>query len=96
MAVRPDNRLHDAPMVAVACGACGARVEARKSSWEQTSIQWDAEALRTCEERAAVGHGQGTVPFATCRSLMTAIGEAAVDGRIRVRSDAADAEAEAR
>ncbi|MFD7291919.1 ferredoxin [Streptomyces sp. NPDC059897] len=95
MVVRPDSRLHDAPMVAVACGACGARVEARKSSWEQTSIQWDAEALRTCAERPAAGRGQRAMPFATCRSLMTAIGEAAVDGRIRVRSDAADVEAEA-
>lgn len=85
MAVRPDNRLEDAPMTGVACGTCGARVEARKSSWEQTSIQWDTEALRTCAKRRAAG--EGAMPFTGCRSLAAAIGEAAVSGRIRVRSD---------
>ncbi|WP_306316902.1 MULTISPECIES: ferredoxin [unclassified Streptomyces] len=87
MAARTDNRLHDAPMVAVSCGACGARVEARKSSWEQTSIQWDAESLRTCAERRAALGGPGPSSFTGCRALGTAIGEAAVSGRIRVRSD---------
>jgi hypothetical protein len=51
MAVRPDNRLADCPMVPVACRRCGARVLARKSSWNQTSVQWNAEASARCLER---------------------------------------------
>ena len=30
---------------------CGARVLARKSSWNQTSVQWNAEASARCQER---------------------------------------------
>ena len=51
MTVRPDNRYADSPMVPVACRRCGARVLARKSSWNQTSVQWDAEASARCLER---------------------------------------------
>jgi hypothetical protein len=51
MAVLPDNRLADSPMVPVACVRCGARVLARKSSWSQTSVQWTAEASGRCHER---------------------------------------------
>ena len=49
MTVRPDNRLSDAPMVPVHCKSCEARVLVRKSSWEQTSVQWDATATARCE-----------------------------------------------
>ncbi|MFF1461869.1 ferredoxin [Streptomyces sp. NPDC058330] len=90
MAVRPDNRLLDVPMVPVSCGACGARVETRKSSWDQTSIQWHADALRTCEERRAAGCADRPTPFTGCLSLTTAIREAAVRGRIRVQSEETD------
>ncbi|KWX66312.1 hypothetical protein [Mycobacterium sp. NAZ190054] len=48
MSVRPDNRLADAPMQPVECEACGAQVLVRKSSWEQTSVQWDADSLARC------------------------------------------------
>jgi hypothetical protein len=51
MAVRPDNRLAESPMVPVVCRRCGAQVLARKSSWNQTSVQWDAEASANCLER---------------------------------------------
>jgi hypothetical protein len=51
MAVLPDNRLADSPMVPVACDRCGARVLARKSSWNQTGMQWTAEASGRCVER---------------------------------------------
>ena len=51
MTVRPDSRLADAPMVPVSCRRCGARVLARKSSWEQTSVQWDAAGTARCEQR---------------------------------------------
>ncbi|MGV0746485.1 ferredoxin [Mycolicibacterium sp. XJ870] len=51
MSVRPDNRLSDAPMAPVTCVECGANVLARKSSWEQTSVQWDSVATGRCVER---------------------------------------------
>ncbi len=51
MTVRPDNRYADSPMVPVACRRCDARVLARKSSWNQTSVQWDADASAHCLER---------------------------------------------
>ncbi len=51
MAVRPDNRLADSPMVPVTCRRCGACVLARKSTWNQTSVQWTAEASARCLER---------------------------------------------
>lgn len=50
--VRTDNRLDEMPMAPVACRDCGARVLARKSSWNQTSVQWNAEATGKCVERA--------------------------------------------
>ena len=49
--VREDNRLDQMPMVPVACRTCGARVLARKSSWNQTSVQWNADAMSRCAER---------------------------------------------
>lgn len=49
--VRPDNRLADTPMRPVDCGTCGARVLVRKSSWEQTSVQWNAESTARCTQR---------------------------------------------
>jgi len=52
MDVRPDNRLADSPMVPVACRRCEACVLARKSSWNQTSVQWNAEATARCLERS--------------------------------------------
>ncbi len=46
-----DNRLAEMPMIPVACRACGAQVLARKSSWNQTSVQWTADATARCAER---------------------------------------------
>ena len=48
----PDNRLYDAPMLPVICRTCAARVMARKSSWEQTSVQWSAASLQLCVRRS--------------------------------------------
>ena len=59
MTVRPDNRLADGAMQSVGCEACGARVEVRKSSWEQTSVQWHADALEACIERRAASPRPG-------------------------------------
>jgi hypothetical protein len=47
-----DNRLDEMPMVPVACRNCGAEVLARKSTWSQTSVQWNADAMARCAERA--------------------------------------------
>ncbi len=49
--VREDNRLDEIPMIRVACRSCGAQVFARKSSWNQTSVQWTADATARCAER---------------------------------------------
>ena len=47
-----DNRLDETPMMPVVCDNCGARVLARKSTWNQTSVQWNADATARCAERA--------------------------------------------
>ena len=61
--VRQDNRLDEMPMVPVMCRNCGAHVLARKSSWNQTSVQWNAEATARCAERAeAVSYTHLTLP----------------------------------
>ena len=38
-------------MMPVVCRSCGAQVLARKSSWIQTSVQWNADATARCAER---------------------------------------------
>jgi hypothetical protein len=89
MAVRRDNRLDDAPMVPVGCRRCGAQVQARKSTWDQTSIQWTAEAVARCEERrdadAFAGHGRGL--FLSCSALRNSLVAAAGDGSLPIVDD---------
>lgn len=87
MSVRPDVRLEDAPMISVTCAACGSRVEARKSSWEQTTIQWHGEALETCLERrgSAARPGPNGGTFFGCSALLSSIREAAVRGEVLVQ-----------
>jgi len=87
MTVRTDNRYADSPMVPVACRRCGAGVVARKSSWNQTSVQWDAEASARCLERrdaekvAAYG-GRGL--FLACSALSDSIIDAVRHGDLPV------------
>jgi hypothetical protein len=87
MSVRADNRLADAPMVPVACRACGAQVLARKSSWEQTSVQWDADALARCPQRrnaeSLTAPGRPTL-FLSCSELTESIHDAVAEGRLRI------------
>ena len=87
MAVRPDNRLADSPMVPVACRRCGARVLARKSSWNQTSVQWDAEASARCLERrdaeSLAAHTARGV-FLACSALSYTIVDAVRHGDLPV------------
>ena len=94
MTVRPDNRLNDAPMMPVTCGSCGAHVLARKSSWEQTSVQWNRNSLercierRQCEQPATPSLVGGAVLrpglFMACARLRASIEAAARDGALPV------------
>lgn len=84
--VRPDVRLDDGPMIPLGCGQCGAIVEVRKSSWDQTSIQWHREsAMRCVERRASTADDRvGAPSFMGCSALRTAIREAAVRGEVPI------------
>ncbi|MFC7495776.1 MULTISPECIES: hypothetical protein [unclassified Nocardioides] len=88
MTPRPDVRLDDWPMEPVTCGTCAARVEVRKASWEQTSIQWRADAVAAClEHRAAAPRpGPNGATFAGCQALQESIREAAVLGVVHLQS----------
>lgn len=85
-APRQDNRLDEMPMVPVACRSCGARVLARKSSWDQTSVQWDADATARCVERREAdrlaGHHCG--PFLACAALRDSIMVAVAAGELAI------------
>lgn len=85
--IRTDNRLQDAPMQPVLCERCGASLLVRKSSWDQTSVQWDETALSRCEERAAVHHSASGRVFEMCGALRSSIRRAAVEGSIQVQAD---------
>ncbi|WP_418063538.1 ferredoxin [Pimelobacter simplex] len=89
---RPDVRLATAPMQPVACGTCGAEVLARKSSWDQTTVQWDAAALAACAERrtpngaAAPSDRPNRNAFPGCDALRASLRAAAVAGTLDVQS----------
>jgi hypothetical protein len=90
--VRPDNRLDEMPMMPVGCRSCGARVLARKSSWNQTSVQWNADATARCAERAqaekmAVHAGRGV--FLMCSALNESIIDAVRHGDLAIVDEAA-------
>lgn len=74
--VRDDNRLDEIPMILVACRSCGAQVLARKSSWNQTSVQWTAEATARCAERRdaeQISAPGGRGVFLACSALSESI-----------------------
>jgi hypothetical protein len=87
MSVRADNRLDEMPMMPVACRNCGARVLARKSSWNQTSVQWNADATARCSERA---EAQQIAPpgsrgvFLACSALSESILDAVRHGDLSI------------
>lgn len=89
MTIRPDNRLLDVPLVRVGCGRCGATVRVRKSTWAQTSVQWDAAALDACIQRrqalALADHGRGA--FLVCSELRDSIEDAARRGELPIVDD---------
>jgi hypothetical protein len=87
MADLPDNRLADSPMVPVTCRRCGACVLARKSSWNQTSVQWNAEASTRCLERRDaenLASYAGRSLFLACSALSDSIVEAVRHGDLSV------------
>jgi hypothetical protein len=87
MSVRADNRLDEMPMMPVVCRNCGARVLARKSSWNQTSVQWNADATARCAERAqaqkvSVPGSRGV--FLACSALSESILDAVRHGDLAI------------
>ena len=87
MTVRTDDRLTDSPMRPVQCTHCAAWVEVRKSSWQQTSIQWNREALANCAELPHRTTVSNRCPVEGCAALREAISEAARQGVIHVPDD---------
>lgn len=90
---RQDNRLDEMPMAAVACRTCGAQVLARKSSWNQTSVQWNADATARCPERAEAQKmsGQGGGVFLACAALSESILDAVRHGDLAIVDEMARA-----
>lgn len=77
MSVRPDDRLADAPMQPLRCQRCDGPVLVRKSSWEQTSIQWSEQAMADCPNLR-------TDRYETCPDLRVTIQQATLEGAVRV------------
>lgn len=85
--VRQDNRLDETPMVPVTCVTCGGRVLARKSSWNQTSVQWNAEATARCAERAEaqrISMPGGQCVFLACSALSESVLDAVRHGDLSI------------
>ncbi|MFI7524062.1 ferredoxin [Nocardia salmonicida] len=78
-----DERLLAAPMVPVRCRQCGASVLARKSSWAQTSVQWNESAAAACSERHAATQLAGHPP-PYCSQLRESLWIAAESGTLPV------------
>ena len=63
----------------LSCERCYARVRVRKSSPQQTSVQWTTSAARRC---AAFGDQRRVVP--TCLDLRASIDDAVRAGKLEV------------
>ncbi|WLQ47009.1 ferredoxin [Streptomyces poriferorum] len=78
--MRVDNRLADGvPMRPLACDRCAAQVLVRKSSRQQTSVQWNSGATALCAELEEAGPA-----FEGCGSLRDTIREATLRGTIEL------------
>ena len=81
-------------MTPVACRNCGARVLVRKSSWDQTSVQWNADATARCAERAEAqkmsAHASRGV-FLVCSALGESIIDAVRHGDLPIVDETAGA-----
>lgn len=90
MTVRADNRLADAPMTPVRCRRCAAEVLVRKSSWDQTSVQWNGTATLSCWERAEVKRFTQSAErelFLACSALGETITDAVRQGHVPIVND---------
>ena len=79
-------------MAPVTCGNCAARVLVRKSSWDQTSVQWNADAIARCVERHAAQQvpQQGRNVFLACSALGSSIVDAVRHGELSVVDEIED------
>ncbi|OBF85383.1 ferredoxin [Mycobacterium sp. 852002-51163_SCH5372311] len=82
------------PMVPVVCRNCGAHVLARKSSWNQTSVQWNSDATARCAERREARKmpmpgGRGV--FLMCTALSESICDAVRRGELSIVDETAGA-----
>jgi len=69
----------------VACGHCGAVVQAAKFSIQHTSVQWDTAAVRRCAEFARRSDaGEQTPLIERCEAMRSSIEAAALDGQLPV------------
>jgi hypothetical protein len=87
MTAQIDNRLADSPMMPLDCRRCGAQVLARKGSWNQTSVQWDAGASAACLQRREAHNSvtySGRGLFLGCSALIDSIVGAVVEGDLPV------------
>jgi len=84
LSVRTDNRLDEMPMAPVTCRSCGARVLVRKSSWNQTSVQWNADASARCAERVEAERNAGHRLFLVCSALRDSIEAAVTTGELAI------------
>jgi hypothetical protein len=87
MTVRVDGRLSDCPPVSVVCRRCGSDILVRKSSWNQTSVQWNADATARCAERRQAQQmsahaGRGV--FLVCAALSESIRDAVRHGDLSI------------
>jgi hypothetical protein len=87
MTIRIDHRLDDVPLVPVTCQACEAHVLVRKSSRNQTTVQWDAASSARCHERRQISamsaHDRPGV-FLACSALRGSIVDAVRNGEVCV------------
>ncbi|OBI40882.1 ferredoxin [Mycobacterium sp. E796] len=92
--LRTDNRLDEVPMTPVACDTCGAAVLVRKSSWDQTSVQWNAAATARCSERAQaqqISMLEDRGVFLACSALSESIRHAVRRGELAIVDETAGA-----
>lgn len=85
-----DARLLDTPMQPLQCRRCDATVQVRKSSWQQTSIQWNAQSVRACVERQDTLNPRH---FAGCQALSASIHTAVYTRQLTVVADHVEGEA---
>ncbi|WP_235736461.1 hypothetical protein [Nocardioides alcanivorans] len=74
----------------VTCLTCAAEVLARKSSWDQTTVQWSAEAVERCVERKQQlppNERPNRNAFLGCHALKDSVRAAAVRGALEIQDE---------